>query len=66
VEKISEISTACIARYELSNSHKSFLGPYKKMGSYFTSSHLYAKMSKLVVLLWIHYLRQVGYMLGKF
>jgi len=33
---------------------------------HFTRSHLHEKMSMLVVLLWIHSSRHVGYMLEKF
>jgi len=66
VEKISKISTKWIARYELLNSQKSFFGPIKTGQLYFTNSHLYEKMSKIVVLFWIHSSRQVGYMLENF
>jgi len=33
---------------------------------HFTSSHLYEKMSKMVVILWIHSSSQVGYRLEIF
>jgi len=66
VEKISKISTMWIARYELLNLHKSIFLALRKNGQHFTSSHLYEEMSKMVVILWIHFSRQVGYMLEKF
>jgi len=64
VEKISEISTTWIARYEL---QKSFFGPYKNPGSYTSQAYIfYEKVSKIVVLLCIHSSRQAGYMLENF
>jgi len=66
VEKFSKISSALIARYELSNSHKSPFGPCRTCQLHFTSSHLYEKISKMVVLFHFHSSRQVGYMLENF
>jgi len=40
VEKISEIFTMWIARYEFLNSKKSFFRPYKKPGRYFLQAHM--------------------------
>jgi len=46
--------------------HKNhFFDLTKNWATTLTSSHLYEKMSKIVVLLWIHSSRQVGYMLEK-
>jgi len=42
-----------------------FVGQQKNEQLHFTRSHLYEKMSKMVVLLWIHSSRQVGYILEK-
>jgi len=43
---------------------KILLGAHQKTGQlHFARSHLYEKMSMLVVLLWIYFSRQVGYML---
>jgi len=56
-----------IVRYELSNSQKSFFGLAKKLGSYASQAYMcMKKMFKMVVLLWIHYSRHVGYMLEIF
>jgi len=43
MEKLSEISTMWIARYELSNSQKSFFGPYEKLGSCTSQAHICMK-----------------------
>jgi hypothetical protein len=45
----------------------SFFALHKKTGQqHFRRSHLYEKMSKMVVHLWIHSSRQVGYVLENF
>jgi len=43
-----------------------FLATQKTRQLHFTSLHLYENMSMLMVLLWIHSLRQVGHMIEKF
>jgi len=46
---------------------KIFWEALQKIGQlHFTRSHLYEKMSKIVVNLWIHSSRQVGYILEIF
>jgi len=42
------------------------LGPFEKPGNCTTSSFFYEIMSKMVVLLWVLFPRQVGCMLEKF
>jgi len=63
VEKISEISAVHIARYQ---DKIPFLALQKTGHLHFTSSHLYEKMSKMAVILWINSSRQVGYILENF
>jgi len=43
VEKISEIFTTWIARYELSNVQKSIFGPYEKPSNYTSQVHICMK-----------------------
>jgi len=43
VEKISEISTMLIARYELSNSQKSFFWPCEKSSKCTSQAHILMK-----------------------
>jgi len=43
-----------------------FLAFQKIRQLHFIRSHLYKKVSKMVVILWNHYLWQVGYMLENF
>jgi len=53
-----------ILAFELTKIH---LGALRKIEQlHFTSSYLYKKISKMVVTLWIHSSRQVGYMLENF
>jgi len=49
--------------FEVTKIH--FIALWKNKQLYFTRSHLYEKMSQMVVLLWIHSSRQVGYVLEK-
>jgi len=46
VEKISEISTTWIARYELSNSQKSMFWPCKNPGSCTSQGHISIKKDR--------------------
>jgi len=64
VEQNSKISTTWIARYEL---QKSFFWPYKNPGMFTSQAHIFnEKVPKIVVLLFIHSSRQVGYILENF
>jgi len=53
-----------ILAFEFTKVH--FLTLWKSRQLHFTRSHLYEKMSKMVVHLWIHSSKQVGYILENF
>jgi len=63
IQKFHRVDCKIIA-FEVTNIL--YLALQKKEQLHFTRSHLYEKMYKMVVLLWIHSLRQVGYMLENF
>jgi len=66
VVRISEISTAWIARYDHLNLPISFFRPCKNMAVALHKLTFYEKMSKMVVLLWILFLDKLSTQLKNF